>query len=68
MKMTWLHRHFVLIFVTGPSQAESGTHSLALTVKTVILKPLIKDYVRGGAKGALAPRNLGVQKGEQKEK
>ena len=29
---------FVLIFVTVPSQ--SGTHTLALTVKPVILKPL----------------------------
>ena len=40
MKMTWLHMQFVLIFVTGPSQSESGTDSLALTVKLVILKPL----------------------------
>ena len=38
--MTWLHMQFVLIFITSPSQAESGTHSLALTVKPVILKPL----------------------------
>ena len=27
-----------------------------------------RDYVRGGKLGALAPRNLGVQKREQKEK
>ena len=30
--------------------------------------PLSRDYVRGGSEGTLAPRNSGVQKGEQKEK
>ena len=28
MKMTWLHMQFVLIFVTGPSQAKSGTTAI----------------------------------------
>ena len=32
------------------------------------LPPPRKDYVRGGAEGVLAPRNLGIQKREHKEK
>ena len=51
---------FILHFKTG---------LISVSLLTLVAMQTYRDYVRGGALGALAPpRNLRVQKGEQKEK
>jgi len=47
------------------NKAITTTETQTTTTKE---RSLARDYVRGGAEGALAPRNLGLQKREQKEK
>ena len=48
--------------------SEAPTSSRIILLHSSLLGCVFRDYVRGGAEGALAPPEFGVQKGEQKEK